>query len=135
MEKAGTSASSSCTAGDGPWLVVTGGEGPRTRPPFRYSRIVACDSGYDTACSLGMCAERNAISSMITAGESRIERIAIAMPDGRAEMPCRACQEMMMQLSPDSGSIRILADSVSEAEIRLSELAGPWWGHALIRQE
>lgn len=54
MEKAGTSASSSCTTGDGPWLVVTGGEGPRTRPPFRYSRIVACDSGYDTACSLGI---------------------------------------------------------------------------------
>ena len=96
---------------------------------------IYCGVSIDTACSLGMCAERNAISSMITAGESRIERIAIAMPDGRAGMPCRACQEMMMQLSPDSGSIRILADSVSEAEIRLSELAGPWWGHALIRQE
>lgn len=96
---------------------------------------IFCGVSIDTACSLGMCAERNAIAAMITAGESRMERIAIAMPDGRAGMPCGACQEMMMQLSPESGSIRILTDSVSEAEISLSELAGPWWGYALMRQE
>ena len=96
---------------------------------------IHCGVSIDTACSLGMCAERNAISSMITAGESRIERIAIAMPDGKAGMPCGACQEMMMQLSPDSGSIRILTDSECEAETRLSELAGPWWGYARMRQE
>ena len=35
----------------------------------------------DTACSLGMCAERNAIANMITNGESHIKKIAAVMPD------------------------------------------------------
>ena len=38
----------------------------------------------DTACSLGMCAERNAIANMITNGERRIKKIAAVMPDGKA---------------------------------------------------
>ena len=35
----------------------------------------------DTACSLGMCAERNAIANMITNGESQIIKIVAVMPD------------------------------------------------------
>ena len=38
----------------------------------------------DTACSLGMCAERNAIANMITNGESQIIKIVAVMPDGKA---------------------------------------------------
>lgn len=51
----------------------------------------------DTACSLGMCAERNAIANMITNGESQIIKIVAVMPDGKAGMPCGACREFMMQ--------------------------------------
>lgn len=36
----------------------------------------------DTACTLGMCAERNAIANMITNGESRIDKVVAVMPDG-----------------------------------------------------
>lgn len=31
----------------------------------------------DTACSLGMCAERNAIAHMLTCGESEIRKLAV----------------------------------------------------------
>jgi cytidine deaminase len=42
----------------------------------------------DTAASLGMCAERNAIGNMITNGESEIDKVLAIMPDGRVGPPC-----------------------------------------------
>lgn len=82
----------------------------------------------DTACSLGMCAERNAIANMITYGEHRIEKVVAVMPDGSVGSPCGACRELMMQLSPDSGEIEILLDLEEEKTVRLKELMPDWWG-------
>ena len=45
----------------------------------------------DTSCSLGMCAERNAISTMITNGEVEIEKVVCIGNDGKFMMPCGAC--------------------------------------------
>ena len=56
----------------------------------------------DTACSLGMCAERNAIANMITNGESAIRRVIAVGPDGKAVPPCGACREFMTQLMPEN---------------------------------
>ena len=64
----------------------------------------------DTASTLGMCAERNAIANMITNGESRIDKVVAIMPDGRVGSPCGACREFMMQLDRESGEIEILLD-------------------------
>ena len=82
----------------------------------------------DTACSLGMCAERNAIANMITHGESQIDKVVAVMPDGRVGPPCGACREMMMQLDRDSGDIEILLDLETQRTIRLKELTPDWWG-------
>ena len=82
----------------------------------------------DTACSLGMCAERNAIASMLTHGESRIARVVAVMPDGRGGPPCGACRELMMQLDAGSGEIEILLDVQTEKTVRLKELVPDWWG-------
>ena len=35
-------------------LVITGGEGPSLAPPLAYDRIIAADSGYDTALRLSL---------------------------------------------------------------------------------
>ncbi len=82
----------------------------------------------DTASSLGMCAERNAIANMITSGESRIDKVVAVMPDGKVGMPCCACRELMMQLDRESGEIEILADLVSRRTVRLIDLCPDWWG-------
>ena len=82
----------------------------------------------DTACTLGMCAERNAIANMITNGESEIERVVAVMSDGRVGSPCGACREYMMQLSKDSGEIEILLDLENKKTVRLKELLPDWWG-------
>ena len=82
----------------------------------------------DTASTLGMCAERNAIANMITNGESKIEKVVAVMPDGRVGSPCGACREYMMQLDKDSGEIEILLDLETKKTVRLKELIPDWWG-------
>lgn len=83
----------------------------------------------DTACSLGMCAERNAIANMITNGESQIDKILAVMPDGKVGSPCGVCREYMMQLDKDSGEIEILLDLESKRTILLKDLLPDWWGY------
>ncbi len=81
----------------------------------------------DTACSLGMCAERNAIANMITNGESQITKIVAVMPDGKAGMPCGACREFMMQLGKEAGEIEILCDYETKRAAKLKTLIPDWW--------
>ena len=54
----------------------------------------------DTSCTLGICAERNAIFNMITNGEHDIKRVLAIMPDGKTGAPCGACREFMTQMMP-----------------------------------
>lgn len=82
----------------------------------------------DTACTLGMCAERNAIANMITNGESKIDKVVAIVPNGKVGSPCGACREYMMQLDKDSGEIEILVDYESRKTVRLKELLPDWWG-------
>lgn len=64
----------------------------------------------DTDCSLGMCAERNAISTMITNSEFEVKMVAAVDKKGRVLPPCGACREFMMQLE-NSSDIEILVDN------------------------
>ena len=82
----------------------------------------------DTACSMGMCAERNAIASMITHGESQIEKIVAVFWDGHVEPPCGACREYMMQLDAQSGSIEVMLDYEKRTVVTLDTLVPNWWG-------
>ena len=83
----------------------------------------------DTDCTLGMCAERNAIANMITNGESQIDKILAVMPDCKVGSPCGVCREYMMQLDKDSGEIEILLDLESKRTILLKDLLPDWWGY------
>jgi len=82
----------------------------------------------DTCSSLGMCAERNAIASMITHGEHEIDKVVAVMSDGRVGSPCGACREFMMQLSPNSRDIEILVERDTYSTVTLGELMPDWWG-------
>ena len=89
----------------------------------------------DTCCSLGMCAERNAIANMITNGESRIVKLVCVMGDGRVGSPCGACREMMMQLDRHSPEIEILTDLETLSTVTLGDLVPDWWGSERMNQE
>ena len=64
----------------------------------------------DTDCSLGMCAERNAISTMITAGEFEIAKVVAVNKKGQVLPPCGACREFMLQLK-NASDTEILVDN------------------------
>ena len=82
----------------------------------------------DGACTLGICAERNAIFNMITNGESEIRRVIAVNWDGKVMPPCGACRELMTQIMPESyGNIEIMLDYESGRTVTLGELTPEWW--------
>lgn len=82
----------------------------------------------DTACTLGICAERNAIFNMITNGESAIRRVIAVNGEGKAIPPCGACREMMTQLMPDNyRDVQVMLDYETCRVVSLGELTPDWW--------
>ena len=82
----------------------------------------------DTSCTLGICAERNAIFHMITSGEHEIKKVLALMSNGKAGAPCGACRELMAQLMPDGyQEIEVLLDWETEKITTLGELTPQWW--------
>lgn len=82
----------------------------------------------DSACTLGICAERNAIFNMITNGENAIKRVIAVNWDGKAMPPCGACRELMTQLMPkDYRDVQVMLDYESNRVVTLGELTPEWW--------
>ena len=82
----------------------------------------------DGACTLGVCAERNAIFNMITNGESRIKRVIAVGWDGKTMPPCGACRELMAQLMPkDYQGIEIMLNNEKNEMTTLGALTPSWW--------
>ena len=82
----------------------------------------------DSACSLGICAERNAIFNMITNGEYKIKKIIAINSEGKAIPPCGACRELMSQLMPnDYKNIEIMLDYDKCKIVTLGDLTPEWW--------
>ncbi|HPF86745.1 MAG TPA: cytidine deaminase [Candidatus Limiplasma sp.] len=75
----------------------------------------------DTSCSLGMCAERNALSTMFTHGEYEVAKICAVYRDGTVMPPCGACREFMMQLGPGAADIEVLVNNEGKT-VSLGEL-------------
>lgn len=82
----------------------------------------------DTCSTLGICAERNAIFNMITAGECEISKVLAILPDGSTGAPCGACRELMVQLMPKKyKDIEIMLDYDNERIVTMGELTPEWW--------
>ena len=81
----------------------------------------------DTSSTLGICAERNAIHTMITNNESQIDRIVCIDINDNLYTPCGACRELIMQLGKNSKNIKILIDKYKY--ITMKELMPNWWGN------
>lgn len=82
----------------------------------------------DTACTLGVCAERNALFSMITCGENHFKRVLAIMSNGKNGAPCGACREFMVQLmEKDYKNIEVLMDYDRKEITTLGKLTPDWW--------
>ena len=82
----------------------------------------------DCACTLGICAERNAIFNMLTNGESSIKRVIAIGSDCKAMPPCGACRELMTQRMPeDYRDVQIMLDYEHGEVVTLGDLTPKWW--------
>ena len=82
----------------------------------------------DGACTLGICAERNAIFPMLTDGENEIRRAIAINWHGKAMPPCGACRELMTQLMPQSSrDIEVMLDYENHRIVPLGQLTPEWW--------
>lgn len=54
----------------------------------------------DTACSLGVCAERNAIFNMLTHGENAIRRVIAINSQGKSIPPWAHAENLCRNLCP-----------------------------------
>lgn len=124
---------------------------PQEVTPFVYAHHVVCalESGngeiYTGFCVescggvLDLCAERVAALNMyVNSGQTVIRRM-ISFRDrapygGGSGMPCGACREFLMQLSPENRNMEILVDFDSRKTVTLGELMPAWWGEERYRQ-
>ena len=113
-------------------------------PYFHYpvSAIVVMKDGeefsgvnVENANGTSICAERNAIHTMITNGESKIDKIVCIDDEGHAGSPCGACRELIMQLDADSMSIEILQNEETYEIVTMEELMPNWWGYSRFEEE
>lgn len=87
----------------------------------------------DTASTLGICAERNAIFNMITNGENEIRKVICLFKDENGirdgGAPCGACRELMVQLMPNGKykDIEIMKDLKTGTIMKLGDLTPEWW--------
>lgn len=82
----------------------------------------------DAACTLGICAERNAIFHMLTQGENALRRVVAVDREGKVLPPCGACRELMTQLMPETyREVEILLDCDTGEAAKLGELTPRWW--------
>lgn len=82
----------------------------------------------DSACALGICAERNAIFHMLTNGEDEIKRVIAINREGKAVPPCGACRELMAQLMPECYRVvEIMVDYENAEIVTLGEIMPKWW--------
>lgn len=88
----------------------------------------------DTGSGMGFCAEHNAIGSMITAGEYKIQKIVAVLKNDEGDVlilsPCGRCREFMRQINEDNLETEVLLDR--DKAIKLKELLPYYnWSHKL----
>lgn len=68
----------------------------------------------DIQSGIGFCAEHSAIAAMVTAGESRIEKIVAVWLNEQGETfilsPCGRCREFIRQIHADNITTQVVLD-------------------------
>lgn len=65
----------------------------------------------NSSYGMTVCAERNAVGSMVAAGERKIKAVAIFSPNMKNCTPCGACRQVISEFKSENG-----ADIIVEAD-------------------
>ena len=85
------------------------------------------------SCSLGMCAERNAISNMLTNEVKKIKKIVVVHKSGKIMLPCGACREFMLQLGDLTEDTELLVSLNPLKVVKIVDLLPLWWRKELSK--
>lgn len=82
---------------------------------------------------MNLCAERVAALNMyVNSGETEIKRLIAFRSEpptgGGTGMPCGACREFLLQLSPENRNTEIMTDYAKRETVKLGQLIPAWWG-------
>ena len=80
----------------------------------------------DTACSMGFCAEANAIGSMVTNNESIIKKIVAVSANHGVIPPCGRCREFMVQINENNLDADVV---LNDGVYKLKDLLPKRWEH------
>lgn len=106
-------------------IIEAGGVGAAIESASGRIYVGVCVDG---ACTLGICAERNAVFNMLTNGEDTIKRVAAVNWDGKVMPPCGACRELMAQLMPEGyKNVEVMLDYEKNEIVTLGTLTPRWW--------
>lgn len=76
------------------------------------------------SCGIGVCGEHSAIFSMLTNGETRIERIVAVGSEG-IYRPCGRCRELMYQVDIRNADTDVI---IGDGEVvKLKDLLPKYW--------
>lgn len=106
-------------------IIEAGGVGAAIESASGRIYVGVCVDG---ACTLGICAERNAVFNMLTNGEDAIRRVVAVNWDGKVMPPCGACRELMAQLMPEEyKNVEVMLDYEKNEIVTLEALTPHWW--------
>lgn len=106
-------------------IIEAGGVGAAIESASGRIYVGVCVDG---ACTLGICAERNAVFNMLTNGEDAIRRVVAVNWDGKVMPPCGACRELMAQLMPEGyKNMEVMLDYEKNEIVTLEALTPHWW--------
>ena len=106
-------------------IIEAGGVGAAIESASGRIYVGVCVDG---ACTLGICAERNAVFNMLTNGEDAIRRVVAVNWDGKVMPPCGACRELMAQLMPEGyKNVEVMLDYEKNEIVTLEALTPHWW--------
>ncbi len=106
-------------------IIEAGGVGAAIESASGRIYVGVCVDG---ACTLGICAERNAVFNMLTNGEDAIRRVVAVNWDGKVMPPCGACRELMAQLMPEGyKNVEVMLDYEKNEIVTLGALTPRWW--------
>ncbi len=96
---------------------------------FRVGAAVLCGSGKlfpgcnveNASYGITICAERSAMATAITAGETRIDAVVIYTPTPAPTAPCGACRQALNEFGPDMECICV-CDGTDVMHTRLADL-------------
>ena len=80
---------------------------------------IYCGVCIDTIAGMGFCAEHAAIAAMVTAGESKIQKIVAVSANGILP-PCGRCREFIRQIHCDNMNTQVMVSD--EIIIALKDL-------------